>query len=152
MGGSVRTWEVIPPLGGAKRAEPGSHVGRRLFRFHQCSGFQDPVETSFPQGKRSGSLGMGTQGVGKSGTRLGGQYRKPPASGSLSNSLSTAEVTQELPGPDSGLKQGKAPGRGGRGGRGRGWRRRGQSGFALSLWLHPASWSASRPLGCRFPG
>lgn len=54
---------------------------------------------------------MGTQEVGKSGTRLGDQYRKPPASGSLSNSLSTAEVTQEgLSGPDSGLKQGKAQG------------------------------------------
>ena len=34
--------------------------------------------------------------MGKSGTRLGDQYRKPPASGSQSNSLSTAEVTQEL--------------------------------------------------------
>lgn len=49
------------------------------------------------QVKRSGSLGMGTQGVVKSGTPLADQYRKPPASGSQSNSLSTAEVTQELP-------------------------------------------------------
>ena len=49
------------------------------------------------QVKRSGSLVMGTQGVVKSGTRLGDQYRKPSGSGRQSNSLSTAEVTQELP-------------------------------------------------------